>query len=131
MKKTIPLIGCFLLFFISSFSQQGRSEGVQGQDKLSGKDVEVTYLADPGPPLELAITDDQADDIASEGEVRAVYSGGNEFKYPFHLDNGCSQAWEFGPEEKLEKITIALHEGSVLINHGNRLKKEVKREVPS
>lgn len=57
-------------------------------------------------------------------------SGSFSWEFTFHLEKGGSATYEFGLEDKVEKVTIDLKEGSILIDHGNKLKKETKKEAP-
>lgn len=132
MKKLIIFFGCFLLLlFINSFSQQGGSGGLQGQEKVSGKNIKATYLADPQIPFKLIITDDPSDEIEAKGSLLVHCSGGFSWEFTFHLKKGGSATYEFGLEDKVEKVTIDLKEGSIFIDHGNKLKKETKKEEPA
>lgn len=132
MKKRAFLLGCFLLlFFMASFSQQGERGNAQGQDRLSGKNVKAIYLADPNVPFKLIITDDPSDEIEAKGMVSVDMSGGFQFEQPFHLGKGKSAKYGFGLEDKVEKVTIILQEGSIFIDHEGKLKKEEKKEAPA
>lgn len=131
MKRMAFLLGCFFpLFVMVSFSQQGGSGNVQGQDRLSGKNAKAIYLADPKIPFKVIITDDPSDEIEAKGMISVDMSGGFQFGQPFHLGKGKSADYEFGLEDKVEKVTIVLEEGSVFIDHGGKLKKEEKKETP-
>lgn len=131
MKKLVLLFGCFFfLFFINSFSDQEGTGGLQGQEKLSGKNVKATYLADPQTPFKLIITDDPNDEIEAKGILMIHCSGGLSWEFTFHLQKGKSATYGFGLEDKVEKLTIDLKEGSIFIDHENKLKKETKKEAP-
>lgn len=131
MKKLVLLFSCFLLlFFINSFSQQGGSGGLQGQEKLSGKNVKAIYLADPQTPFKLIITNDPSDENEAKVSIMVYCSGGFSWEISFNLEKGGSATYEFGLEDKVEKLTIELKEGSIFIDHGNKLKKETKKEAP-
>lgn len=131
MKRRAFLFGCFLLLFIMiSFAQQGGSGNVQGQERLSGKNVKAIYLADPNVPFKLIITDDPSDEIEAKGMVSVDMSGGFQFEQPFHLGKGKSAKYGFGLEDKVEKVTIILQEGSIFIDHEGKLRKEEKKETP-
>ncbi|MEM3112582.1 MAG: hypothetical protein QXY90_06040 [Candidatus Anstonellales archaeon] len=101
-------------------------------DKLSGKNVKASYDVESKTPFKIIITDDPADRIDSKGMIRIFYySKGYDFELPFHLEKGKSGTWEIGKDEGIpEKIIIELQEGSILINHGNELKKEMVTAKP-
>lgn len=101
-------------------------------DKLSGKNVKVSYVVESKTPFKIIITDDPTDRVTSKGMIRIFYySKGFDFELPFHLENGKSGTWEIGKDEGIpEEIIIELQEGSILINHGKKLKKEVVTAKP-
>lgn len=101
-------------------------------DKLSGKNVKVSYVVESKTPFKIIITDDPTDRVTSKGMIRIFYySKGFDFELPFHLGEGKSGTWEIGKDEGMpEEIIIELQEGSILINHGKKLKKEVVTAKP-
>lgn len=128
--RRISFIPIYLMCLFLIFSHH--SSQAQTMDKLSGKHAKIKYFVEPGTPFKVIITDDPADEVNSKGSI--LFYIGNQIKMnPFHLEKGNTIELEIGPTDKVEKLEIQLIEGAILVDHGNRLKKEteqVKRKIP-